>query len=58
MARQKNTPARYIVAMKDSFAGRTTMMAEVTDNPKYKQGLPEYGEVLRVPFYDKNDRQG
>ena len=55
MARQKNTPARYIVAMKDSFAGRTTMMAEVTDNPKYKEGLPEYGEVLRVPFYDKND---
>ena len=55
MARQKNTPARKIIAMKDSFAGRTTMMAEVTDNPKYKVGLPEYGEVLRVPFYDKND---
>ncbi len=55
MARQKNTPARYIVAMKDSFAGRTTMMAEVTDNPNYKQGLPEYHEVLRIPFYDKND---
>ena len=55
MARQKNTPARHIIAMKDSFAGRTTMMAEVTDNPKYKVGLPEYNEVLRVPFYDKND---
>lgn len=55
MARQKNTPARMLVAMKDSFAGRTTMMAEVTDNPKYKEGLPNYNEVLRVPFYDKKD---
>jgi 4-aminobutyrate aminotransferase-like enzyme len=55
MARQKNTPARKIIAMKDSFAGRTTMMAEVTDNPKYKEGLPEYHEVLRIPYYDKKD---
>jgi 4-aminobutyrate aminotransferase-like enzyme len=55
MARQKNTPARFIIAMKDSFAGRTTMMAEVTDNPNYKVGLPEYHEVLRIPFYDKED---
>lgn len=57
MARQKNSPARFVVAMKDSFAGRSTMMAEVTDNPKYKVGLPTYGEVLRIPFYDKNDPQ-
>lgn len=57
MARQKHSPARKIVAMKDAFAGRTTMMAEVTDNPKYKEGLPNYNEVLRVPFYDKNDPQ-
>ena len=55
MARQKNSPARHVIAMRDSFAGRTTMMAEVTDNPKYKVGLPTYNEVLRVSFYDKND---
>lgn len=55
IARQKHTPARYVIAMKDAFAGRSTMMAEVTDNPEYKVGLPEYNEVLRVPFYDKND---
>ncbi len=55
MARQKKSPARMILAMKDSFAGRTTMMAEVTDNPKYKEGLPSYNEVLRIPFYDKKD---
>ena len=55
MARQKNTPARMIIAMKDAFAGRSTLMAEITDNPSFKVGLPEYNEVLRVPFYDKND---
>lgn len=55
MARQKNSPARKILAIKDAFAGRTTMMAELTDNPNYKVGLPTYDEVLRVPFFDKND---
>jgi 4-aminobutyrate aminotransferase-like enzyme len=53
MARQKNSPAKYIIAMENAFAGRSTMMAEVTDNPAYKQGLPLYNEVVRVPFYDK-----
>ncbi|MBX2987969.1 MAG: aminotransferase class III-fold pyridoxal phosphate-dependent enzyme [Bdellovibrionaceae bacterium] len=53
MARQKHSPARKIVAFKNAFAGRSTMMAEVTDNPAFKQGLPEYHEVLRIPFYDK-----
>ena len=57
LSRQKNSPARMIVAFKNAFAGRSTMMAEVTDNPAYKQGLPEYNEVLRIPWYDKNDPQ-
>ncbi len=55
MARQKNSPAKLIIGMKNAFAGRSTMMAEVTDNPAYKVGLPEYNEVLRIPFYDKDD---
>lgn len=57
MARQKNSPAKYVMSFTNAFAGRSTMMAEVTDNPAYKQGLPEYNEVLRVPFYDKRDPQ-
>lgn len=55
LSRQKNSPARMAVSFKNAFAGRSTMMAEVTDNPAYKQGLPEYHEVLRIPFYDKRD---
>jgi acetylornithine/N-succinyldiaminopimelate aminotransferase len=57
MARQKKSPARMVIAFKNAFAGRSTMMAEVTDNPSFRVGLPEYNEVLRIPFYDKNDPQ-
>lgn len=55
IARQKKSPAKLVVAMENAFAGRSTLMAEITDNPAYRQGLPEYGEVLRVPFYDFRD---
>lgn len=58
MARQKNTPARYIMGFKNAFAGRSTLMAELTDNPAYKVGLPDYNEVLRVPYYDPKDPKG
>jgi 4-aminobutyrate aminotransferase-like enzyme len=57
IARQKNSPAKFVFAMKNAFAGRSTQMAEVTDNPAYKQGLPEYNEILRIPNYDKKDPQ-
>ena len=55
MTRQKSTPARKIITMKEAFAGRTTMMAEISDNPAHKIGLPSYDEVLRVDFFNKND---
>ncbi len=57
LSRQKLSPARMILSFKNAFAGRSTMMAEVTDNTAYKVGLPEYHEVLRIPFYDKKDPQ-
>jgi 4-aminobutyrate aminotransferase-like enzyme len=56
MARQKNSPAKMIIGVENAFAGRSTMMAELTDNPAYKQGLPSYHEVLRIPFYDPKDQ--
>ncbi len=55
MARQKNRPRRKILAFNRAFAGRTTLMSEITDNPKVKEGLPVYNEVLRIPFYDPQD---
>lgn len=55
MCRQKTDGARMVIAFNNSFAGRTTMMAELTDNDNYRVGLPRYNEVLRVPFYDSKD---
>jgi len=55
MCRQKTNGARMVISFNNSFAGRTTMMAELTDNDNYRQGLPRYNDVLRVPFYDKNN---
>lgn len=50
LIRQKKKGARKILAFERAFAGRTTMMSEITDNPVVKVGLPSYDEVLRVPF--------
>jgi len=55
MCRQKTNGARMIISTQKAFAGRTTMMAEVTDNDNYRVGLPRYDEVVRIPFYDKDN---
>jgi 4-aminobutyrate aminotransferase-like enzyme len=57
LSRQKHTPARMMLSFKNAFAGRSTAMAELTDNAAYKVGLPEYHEVLRIPFFDKKNPQ-
>lgn len=50
--RQKKAPATKILAFRDCFAGRSTAMQEITDNPGYRQGQPVYGEVHYLPFYN------
>lgn len=50
--RQKKFPATKVLAFKDCFAGRSTAMQEITDNPSYRQGQPTYGEVYYLSFYD------
>jgi 4-aminobutyrate aminotransferase-like enzyme len=52
MILQKRAPADRIVVFERAFAGRTTTMAELTDKPAYREGLPLRGNVLHVPFYD------
>jgi acetylornithine/N-succinyldiaminopimelate aminotransferase len=51
MVRQKKAPATKILAFKDCFCGRSTAMAELTDNAGYRQGQPVYGEVEYLSFY-------
>lgn len=49
---QKHAPADHIVAFARGFAGRTLAMAEITDKPGYREGLPLRGGTLYVPFFD------
>lgn len=57
IARQKKRGTRMILTFKNAFAGRSTLMTEITDNPTFKVGIPEYNEVLRLPFYNPNDKE-
>ena len=55
MVLQKHAPADRIVAFGGNFAGRTLAMAEITDKPAFRDGLPSRGNVLYIPFYDPTD---
>jgi acetylornithine aminotransferase len=52
---QKHSPADRIVVFERGFAGRTLSLAELTDKPSFREGLPLRGNVLHVPFYDAAD---
>jgi acetylornithine/N-succinyldiaminopimelate aminotransferase len=53
---QKHAPADRIVSFAHGFAGRTTTLAEITDKPAFREGLPLRGVALHVPFYDPGTR--
>ena len=55
MILQKHAPAEKIIAFERGFHGRTIAMAELTDRPAFREGLPLKGNVLYVPFYDPAD---
>jgi 4-aminobutyrate aminotransferase-like enzyme len=55
MILQKHAPADRLVVFRGAFAGRTTTLAEITDRPGFREGLPLRGNVLHVPFYDPSD---
>lgn len=51
-----NSPGRdQIVVFKDAFHGRTHLMAQLTDNPSYRVGLPTPFIVHHIPFYSEKD---
>jgi len=52
---QKRAPADRIVAFEGAFAGRTVALAEITDKPAFRDGLPLRAGALYVPFYDPDD---
>jgi len=54
MILQKHSPADRIIVFENAFAGRTLAMAELSDKPGFRDGLPLRGNVLQIPFYDPN----
>ncbi|MFV1978052.1 MAG: aminotransferase class III-fold pyridoxal phosphate-dependent enzyme, partial [Myxococcota bacterium] len=52
---QKHAPADRVIVFEGAFAGRTLAMAELTDRPGYREGLPLRGNVLHVPFFDPSE---
>ena len=52
---QRAAPADRVIAFSRAFHGRTLAMAELTDRPGYRDGLPLRDFVDRVPFYDPAD---
>lgn len=49
---QKRSPANRILAFERGFAGRTWALAQITDKPSFREGLPSQIFVDYIPFYD------
>jgi 4-aminobutyrate aminotransferase-like enzyme len=52
---QKHHPADRVIVFERGFAGRTLALAELTDKPAFREGLPLRGSALPVPFYEPGD---
>ena len=52
MALQARAPADRILAFEHCFMGRTLTLAQITDKPAYRAGLPTTVAVDYVPFFD------
>lgn len=50
--RQKKFPAYKLITFKGAFAGRSSTMQELTDEPKYREGQPTFDQFSHIPFYD------
>lgn len=55
LALQKKFPASRILAFENCFAGRTIIMSQISDKPKFREGLPNTLDVDYVPFFDSSN---
>jgi 4-aminobutyrate aminotransferase-like enzyme len=55
LAFQKKHPANRILAFDKCFMGRTIAMAQITDKPSFREGLPLPLSVDYIPFYDESE---
>lgn len=52
IALQKKFPANRILAFERCFVGRTLAISQITDKPKFREGLPLNVPVDYIPFFD------
>lgn len=52
IAFQHRFPASRILAFEKCFMGRTLAMAQITDKPAYREGLPPVLNVDYIPFFN------
>lgn len=52
--RQKKFPAYKLIGFKNGFAGRSTTMQELTDEPKYREGQPTFNQFAHIDFYSES----
>lgn len=55
---QKKAPAMRVLAFDRCFTGRTLALAQITDKPLFREGLPPTLACDYIPFYDENDPEG
>jgi 4-aminobutyrate aminotransferase-like enzyme len=46
--------ANRVLAFENGFSGRTLALAQITDKPAYRRGLPETLDVDLIPFYPEH----
>lgn len=58
LAFHHKTPASRILAFDRCFMGRSLALAQITDKPAYREGLPLTLPVDYIPFFHPEDAQG
>lgn len=54
ICRQKKYPAYKGISIRNAFAGRSATMAELTDEPKYREGQPYFEQFEHIDFYNED----
>jgi acetylornithine aminotransferase len=58
LAFHRRHPADRVLAFEHAFAGRTLALAQITDRPAYRSGLPSTLAVDYLPFFAADDPAG
>lgn len=55
---QKTAPKYKVLAFQKAFAGRSIATQEVTHHAGYREGMPQYLDVIHIPHFDQDNPEG